>query len=95
MQIVTAYTPVHSHAKTITYRVEVDTSCWEQFFNRDLVLDFAKKFKPSGLVLDPTSESSMIELHERIQKGEGPYFLSAADIASKSLTDLLPVYQPQ
>jgi hypothetical protein len=75
--------------------VDVDTNCWEKFFNREPDLAFMEKYRPSGLILDPTSESSMIELHERIQRGEGPYFLSAADIASKALTDLLPVYMPK
>ncbi len=93
MQIVTAYTPVHSHAKTITYRVEVDTNAWEKFFSRREDLAFLEKYSPSGLILDPKSEQSMIELHSRIQNGEGPYFLSAAEIASKKLTDPLSVFE--
>jgi hypothetical protein len=95
MQIVTAYTPVHSHAKTITYRVEVDTLCWEKFFNRETDYGFLEQFGPSGLIIDPQSETSMIELHDRIQRGEGPYYLNAADIATQKLTDPLPVYQPK
>lgn len=95
MQIVTAYTPVHSHAKTITYRVEVDTACWEKFFTRDEDIGFLQKYAPSQLIIDPKNEQSMIELHSRIQRGEGPYFLSAADIAAQKLTDPLIVYQPK
>lgn len=95
MEIVTAYTPVHSHAKTITYRVEVDTNCWEKFFTRDEDLQFLEKYQPSGLMLDPKDEKSMVDLHEKIQNGQGPYFLSAADIAAKKLTDTLLVYQPK
>jgi hypothetical protein len=95
MQIVTAYTPVHSHAKTITYRVEVDTNCWEKFFTREDDLAFLEKYKPSSLIIDPKNEQSMIDLHSRIQQGEGPYFLSALDIATKKLTDPLIVYQPK
>lgn len=92
MQIVTAYTPVHSHAKTITYRVEVDTNIWEKFFNREEDYHFLEKYKASGQVIDPQSEASMIDLHTRIQNSEGPFYLSAADIASKSLKDPMLIY---
>jgi len=93
MQIVTAYTPVHSHAKTITYRVEVDTQCWEKFFNREEDLVFLERYKPSNMKIDPKDENSMISLHNKIIAGEGPYFLSAADLAEKKLTDALIVYE--
>lgn len=92
MQIMTAYTPVHSHAKTITYSVDVNTAVWEQFYTRDVDLAFLEKYGPTGLEIDPQREESMINLHERIQSGEGPYYLSAADIASKKLTEALQVY---
>ncbi len=95
MEIVTAYTPVHSHAKTITYGVKVDTLCWEKFFTREEDLAFLEKYGPSAFRLDPKSEESMIELNERLQRGEGPYFLSAAEIASQKLTDALTIYQPK
>jgi hypothetical protein len=93
LQIVTAYTPVHTHARTVTYRSEVDTSCWEKFFTREEDYGFLEKYGPSGLVIDPTDEKSMIDLQTRIQNGEGPFFLSAADISAKKLTDPLLVYR--
>ncbi len=95
MRIVTAYTPVHSHAKTITYRVEVDTTCWEKFFTREDDLTFLEKYQPSPLIIDPKSEQSMIDLHTRIQNGEGPFYLNAADIAAKRLDESLIIYQPK
>lgn len=93
MEIMTSYTPVHSHAKTLTYRVEVDTNCWEQFFTREADLAFLEKYGPAGFQLDPKDEKSMIALHEKIQKGDGPFFLSAAEIQSGKLTDPLNVYR--
>jgi len=93
LQIVTAYTPVHSHAKTLTYRSVVNVSSWEKFFTREEDLEFLERFEPSGMMLDPTSESSMIELHKKIERCEGPYYLGAGDIAAKKLTDPLIVYQ--
>lgn len=92
MEVMTAYTPVHSHAKTITYSVEVNTAVWEQFFTREIDLSFLENYMPCELELNPQKEESMIHLHERIQTGQGPYFLSAADIASKKLTDPLKIY---
>ncbi len=93
MEVVTAYTPLHSHAKTITYRVDVNTECWEEFFSREADYGFLEKYKPSGLMINPGDEKSMIDLHHRIQNGEGPYFVGAADIAAKKLTDSLIIYQ--
>jgi len=93
LQILTAYTPVHTHAKTITYRTEVRTESWEKFFNREDDYAFLEKFEPSGLILDPREEKSMIDLQNRIQKGEGPFFLSGADVSAKKLTDTLLVYR--
>ncbi len=95
MQIVTAYTPVHSHAKTVTYKVEVNANCWEKFFTREDDLAFLEKYQPNAMMIDPGQEKSMIELHSRIQDGHGPYFLSAADIAAKKLTEPLLIYEPK
>lgn len=93
MQVMTAYTPVHSHANTITYHVDVDTHCWEQFFTREPDLAFLEKYGLTDRMIDPKSTQSMIDLHTSIQKGEGPFFLSAADIAAKKLTEPLKIYQ--
>ncbi len=93
MQIVTAYTPVHSHANTVTYRVEVETPVWEKFFTRQPDLQFLEKYRPAGFEVDPKDEKTMIALHKMVQNHQGPFYLSAADIASKKLTDPLVVYQ--
>ncbi len=93
LEILTAYTPVHSHAKTITYRAQVDTANWMQFFTREPDLAFLEKYKSAGFVIDPTSEKSQISLHEKIQAGEGPFFLSASEISSKGLTETLTVFK--
>lgn len=93
LQILTAYTPVHTHAQTITYRTEVDTDCWEKFFTREPDYGFLEKYEPSGIMIDPTRVDSQIAIQRRIQKGEGPFFLSAAELAEKKLTDPLTVYR--
>ena len=93
MEILTSYTPVHSHAKTITYRSSVDVGCWEKFFTREPDYGFLEKYEPSGLMIDTLQESSMIDLHRRIQNGDGPFFLGALDISAKKLTEPLIVYR--
>lgn len=93
MQVVTAYTPVHSHAETITYRVEVNIDVWEEFFTREPDLHFLEKYGPAGFEIDPKNKQSMITLHQKIIQGEGPYFLSAADISSKKSGEPLLIYK--
>lgn len=93
LEVVGAYAPVHSHAKTVTYRVIVDTHNWEQFFTKEPDLAFLEKFGPTQIKIDPMNEKSMIDLQRRIEKGEGPFYLSAGEIASQSLKDSLSVYK--
>jgi hypothetical protein len=93
LEVMTAYTPVHSHAKTITYRAQVNTAAWEQFFTREPDLQFLETYEPAGITLDPVSEDSMIALHNKIMKGEGPYVLSSSEIANKKLSDPLSIFR--
>jgi len=93
LEVIGAYAPVHSYAKTVTYRVRVDTHNWEQFFNKEPDLAFLEKFEPTQIQIDPQNENSMIELQRRIQKNEGPFYLSAGDIAKQALTDKLTIYR--
>lgn len=93
LQILTSYTPVHTHAETLTYRSEVNIECWEKFFTREPDLAFLEKYEPSGLLLDPQAKESQISLQHRIQNGEGPFYLNAAQIAEQKLTEPLSVYR--
>lgn len=95
MEILTSYTPVHSHAETLTYRVKVNTNSWTLFFTREPDLEFLEIYRPSGLMVDPKDSNSLLLLQKRLESGEGPYFLSAAQIASQSLTDPLNIYAPK
>ncbi len=92
MEVLGAYAPVHSHAKTITYRVEVNTNCWEKFFTKEEDYSFLEKYSPLGERIDPTSEASMVELQQRIEAERGPYFLSAQEINQKKLDEKLMLY---
>lgn len=93
LQILTSYTPVHTFAETITYRSEVDVECWEKFFSKETDFGFLEKYETSGLFIDPKNPQSQIDLQRKIQAGQGPYFLSAAEVGSKNLSEKLSVYR--
>jgi hypothetical protein len=93
LEVIGAYAPVHSHAKTITYRVQVNTQCWEKFFNKEPDLAFLENYGPTGTFIDPKDESSMVDFHHRIEREEGPFFLSANEIAEKKLDEKLMIYK--
>lgn len=95
LEVIGSYAPVHSHAKTVTYRANILTSCWEKFFSREADLAFLENYGPTEFKIDPKNEKSMIELQTRIEKGEGPFYLNAGEIAANSLTDPLTIYRPK
>ncbi|MCB0363653.1 MAG: hypothetical protein KDD35_13080, partial [Bdellovibrionales bacterium] len=95
-EVLTSYTPLHSYAHTLTYRLKVDTEYWYEFFGlADATRSFQKNFQPAGLVVDSKQDASLKELQSRIERGEGPYYLSAAEVRKKSLDDSFMVYQPR
>jgi hypothetical protein len=95
LEVIGAYAPVHSHAKTVTYRAQVNTTCWEQFFTREKDLAFLENYGPSEHILDPKNEQSMLDLQKRIENDEGPFYLNAMEIADKNLEDALTIYKPK
>lgn len=96
LEVIGAYAPAHSHAKTITYRAQVNTLCWERFFTHEEDLAFLENYGPTGLSIDPKDEASMLRLQEKIEnENEGPFFLRASEIAAKKLDEPLTVYSPK
>jgi hypothetical protein len=94
-EVLTAFTPVHSYSRTLTYRVNVDTTVWSAFFTKTLHSQFQQTHKPAGFEVDPTNEASLISFQRRLERGEGPYFLDGAETKAKSLTEPLTVYARQ
>lgn len=92
LEILGAYAPVHSHARTLTYRVSVQTRCWEQFFTRDQDFSFLENYQKTDISVDPKNEQSQISLQKRIEAGEGPYFLNAIEISEATLDQPLNLY---
>jgi hypothetical protein len=92
VRILTAYTPTHTHANTMTYHCVVNPKLWPLFFTREQDQDFARQFKATPWVIDPKSETSQRELQRRIELGEGPFFLSPEEIGKKSPQDALTLF---
>lgn len=95
LEVIGAYAPVHSHAKTVTYRAQVNASSWELFFTKEVDLEFLEQYEKTELVIDPNNEKSMIEIQGKIQNNEGPFYLNASEILSKDLKAPLSLYKPK
>jgi hypothetical protein len=93
LEMIGAYAPLHTHAKTMTYRCEVNTDCWEKFFTHEQDLAFLEKYGPTEYLIDPNNEESMLKIQNKIQNNEGPFYLSASEIAHKGLRDPLTIYK--
>ena len=93
MEVIGSYAPLHTHAKTMTYRCQVDTECWEKFFTKEPDLGFLEKYGPTDYTIDPANEESMIRFQNKIQNNEGPFYLSAGEIAKHGLRDPLTIYK--
>ncbi|RYZ75120.1 MAG: hypothetical protein EOP05_08675 [Proteobacteria bacterium] len=91
-EVLTSYTPVHSYSRTLTYRVNIDTSCWGTFFTKNLKEGFGDTHSPAGFMVDPKSEQSLIEFQRRLERGEGPYYIDGNETIQKGLKDALNVY---
>ena len=93
LEVIGAYAPLHTHAITMTYRCEVNTDCWEKFFTREPDLAFLENYGPTDSEINPVDEKSMKTLQNRIQQGQGPFYLSAGEIADKGLKEPLTIYK--
>ncbi len=93
LEMIGAYAPLHTHAKTMTYRCQVDAEVWEKFFTKEQDLGFLEKYGPTHHTIDPHNEESMIQMQNRIQNNEGTFFLSAGEIARRGLKDPLTIYK--
>ncbi|HAG91748.1 MAG TPA: hypothetical protein DCL41_07745 [Bdellovibrionales bacterium] len=91
-EILTAYTPVHSYAQTLTYRANVDTSEWRRFFTKEDDPHFSDQFEDTGILVEPDNKESLIRLQRRIEQENQRFFLNSAEIRRQSLKDPLKIY---
>ncbi len=92
-EVLTAYTPVHSYARTLTYRMVTDTREWARFFSQEQDPDFATKYEEAGFEVDPKDDESLIAFQRRLQDGSIKYYLNATQIRTQPLDVPLKVYK--
>ncbi|MCB0413706.1 MAG: hypothetical protein KDD50_05200 [Bdellovibrionales bacterium] len=91
-EVLTAYTPAHTHATSLTYRLKVNPAEWSRFFTKEASKEFDQRFKPAGFEVDPEDEKSLIAFHKKISHKEGPFYLDAKEIREKKLHEKLTIY---
>ncbi|MGE4133211.1 MAG: hypothetical protein AB7F86_16330 [Bdellovibrionales bacterium] len=92
-EVLTAYTPIHSHATTLTYRMVTDAGEWQRFFTQTQSTAFGDKYQESGFEVDPKDEKSLIGFQRRLEEGSTRYYLNATQIRTQDLDVPLKVYQ--
>lgn len=92
-EVLTAYTPVHSYARTLTYRVVTDSREWKRFFSREQAPDFASKYEDAGFAVDPKNDESLKSFQRKLEAGGVRYYLNATQIRTEPLDSALQVYK--
>lgn len=91
-EVLTAYTPVHTYARTLTYRLTVIPAHWDRFLSKVDDSKIKQNFEYAGFNVEPDDEASLIRFQRRLEKGEGPYYLNSHETMSKALTDPHRIY---
>lgn len=92
-EVLTAYTPVHSYARTLTYRVTVETAEWQRFFTSKASPDFARRYEYAGFDVHSENEDSLRSFQSRLEKTQEKYFLDANQIRTQPLNSPLKVFK--
>jgi len=92
-EVLTAYTPVHSYARTLTYRMVTDAREWQRFFTKEQASDFHTKYEDAGFTIDPKDDASMIAFQRRLEAKGEHYFLNATQLRTQALDAVLNVYK--
>lgn len=91
-EILTAYTPLHSYAQTLTYKLDVDAHQWESFFDSSYDDGSGRNLVESKWVLDPQSEASLKNLQDHIEKTQERFYLNGTEIRRNKKNDLIKLY---
>lgn len=92
VKMLTAFTPVHSHPRTITYQSEVNPQVWESFFTKKFPNDFEQRFESAGFSVNPKDRESLYHMQDLLEKGERSYYLNPEYIRNEDLGNPIPVY---
>lgn len=92
-EVLTAYTPVHSYARTLTYRMVTDAKEWKRFFTHEQAADFESKYDDAGFQVDPKADESLVSFQRKLEQGGSRYYLNATQIRTQPLDSVLSVYK--
>lgn len=92
-EVLTAFTPVHSYARTLTYRLQTDPGEWTRFFTREPSPGFSASYEKAGFEVDPGNEESLISFQKRIEAKEGRFYLDSNQIRTRPLGSPLDVFR--
>jgi len=96
LEIVTSYTPVHTYPNSVTYRSRVDPVVWKRLFDKKSHDEsFHSRYEDSEILLDPKDQESLKNVQARLERGEGPFFLSGTEVLEKSIGESLKIYISQ
>ncbi len=95
LEILTAFTPVHSHPRTITYNCDVDPSLWNSFFTKEFDSRFHDGFEYAGFDINPKDRKSMLALQARLEAKENKYYLDSEHLRNEPLGEPIPIYIPR
>lgn len=90
-EILTAYTPVHSYARTLTYRTRLDSRYWESFFTKRY--EFVRNdYQDPVASVDPGQDKSLKDFQRRIEEGQGPFYFNPEEVRVQDLNHPIQVY---
>ncbi|MGH1469326.1 MAG: hypothetical protein ACRBBP_10705 [Bdellovibrionales bacterium] len=93
-EILTSYTPVHSHPHTLTYRCALDFKAWERFFDKTADATFGDRFEAiEGLDINPKDRESLIKIQHLVEDGKGSFYLKPDEIRNGNVGDVLNIYK--
>jgi hypothetical protein len=90
-QVLTAYTPVHSYAQTLTYKSKVTFKYWQSFFDKSLPDEGL--YQKTDFVVEPQNDERLKAFQEMIESGQGPFYLKSGDLRSRQGASPIPVYR--
>ncbi len=93
-EILTSYTPIHSHPQTLTYRCSLNFNSWKRFFDKTTDGNFSKKFElVNKLKINPTDQKSLIKTQSFLEKNDESFYLRPDQIKNANVGDVLNIYK--
>jgi len=93
-EVLTAYTPVHSHPDTLTYRCALKFEAWKRFFDKTEDSDFSKRFSQNyDLNINTSDRESLIKFQQKIEGDDLSYFLKPDQIRHGVIGDVLNTFK--